>query len=108
MLILKPESTCKWHCNMKSNSHSGCKNEQQVDFEVQLENRMTITRHCRNLCSKLQPNAENFHDFMLILDPESTCKWHCDKKSNSHLECKNEQQADFEVQLENKISIAGH
>ena len=30
------------------------------------------------------------------------------KKSNSHLGCKNEQQADFEVQLENKITIAGH
>ena len=40
---------------------------------------------------------ENVQDFMLILDPESTCKWHCNKKSNSHSGCKNEQQADFEV-----------
>ena len=35
--------------------------------------------------------------FMLILDPESTCKWLCNKKSNSHPGCKNEQQAHFEV-----------
>ena len=43
--------------------------------------------------------AENFQDFMLILDPESTCKWHCNKKPNSqcHSGYKNEQQADFEV-----------
>ena len=40
---------------------------------------------------------------MLILDPESTYK-----KSNSHSACKNEQQADFEVQLQNKINIDGH
>ena len=51
---------------------------------------------------------ENFQDFMLILDQESTCKWHCNIKSNSHSGCKNEQQADFEVKLENKITIAGH
>ena len=25
--------------------HSGCNNEQQADFEVQLENRITVTRH---------------------------------------------------------------
>ena len=31
--------------NKKSNSRSGCKNEHQADFEVQLENRNTITRH---------------------------------------------------------------
>ena len=47
---------------------------------------------------------DNFHDFMLILDPESTCKWHCNKKSNSHSGCKNEQQADFEAKLENRIT----
>ena len=45
-----------------------------------------------------------FRDFMLILDPKSTCKWHCHKKSNSHLGCKNEQQADFEDKLENIIT----
>ena len=28
-----------------SNSHSGCKNEQQADFEAQLENKITFTRH---------------------------------------------------------------
>ena len=43
MLILDPESTCKWHCNKKSNSHSGCKNDQQADFEVKLENIITDT-----------------------------------------------------------------
>ena len=32
---------------------------------------------------------ENFQDFMIILDRESTCKWHCNKKSNSHSGCKN-------------------
>ena len=42
-------------------------------------------------------NPENFQDSMLILDPESTCKWHCNKKSNSHSGCKNEQQDEFEV-----------
>ena len=47
---------------------------------------------------------ENFQDFMLILDPESTCKWHCNKKSNSNSGCKNERQADFEVKLENRIT----
>ena len=26
-------------------SHSGCKNEQQADFEVQLENKITIAGH---------------------------------------------------------------
>ena len=46
---------------------------------------------------------ENFQDFMLILDPESTCKWHCNKKSNSHSGCKNEKHADFEDKLENRI-----
>ena len=35
---------------------------------------------------------ENLWDFMLILDPESTCNWHCNKKSNSPSGCKNEQQ----------------
>ena len=30
------------------------------------------------------------------------------KVSNSHAGCKTEQQADFEVKLENKITIAGH
>ena len=39
-------------------------------------------------------------DFMIILDPEGTCKWHCIKTSNSYSGCKNEQQADFEVKLE--------
>ena len=48
---------------------------------------------------------ENYQDFMLNLDPESTCKGNCNKESNSHSGCKNEQQADFEVQLENRISI---
>ena len=43
MLILDPESICKWHCYKKSNCHSSCKNEQQADFEVQLENEITIT-----------------------------------------------------------------
>ena len=47
-------------------------------------------------------------DFMLILDPESTFKWHYNKKLNSHSGCQNEQQVDFEVQLETKITIAGH
>ena len=42
---------------------------------------------------------ENVQDFMLILDLESTCKCHCNKKSNSYSGCKNEQQADFEVKL---------
>ena len=31
---------------------------------------------------------------MLILDSDSTCKWHCNKNLNSHSGCKNEQQAD--------------
>ena len=44
MIILDPESTCKWHCSKKSNSHSGCKNE-QADFEVQLENIITMNYH---------------------------------------------------------------
>ena len=43
MIILDPESTCKWHCSKISNSHSGCKNEQQADFGVKLENRITDT-----------------------------------------------------------------
>ena len=30
------------------------------------------------------------------------------KKLNSHLGCKNEHLADFEEQLKNKITIAGH
>ena len=47
---------------------------------------------------------ENFQDFMLILDPESNCKWQCNKKSNSHSGCKNEQQGDFEVKLESRIT----
>ena len=47
---------------------------------------------------------DNFKDFMIILYPESTCKWHCNKNSNSHSGCKNEQQADFEVNLENLIT----
>ena len=47
---------------------------------------------------------ENIQDFMLILDPERTCEWHCNKKSNVHSRCKNEQQADFEVMLENIIT----
>ena len=51
---------------------------------------------------------ENFQDFMLILDPESTCNGHCNKKSNSHSGRKNEQQADFEIQLENRITITRH
>ena len=34
---------------------------------------------------------ENLQDLLIILDPESTCKWHCSKKSNSHSGCKNEQ-----------------
>ena len=80
MLILDPESTCKWYCNIKSNSYSGCKNEQQADFEVQLENIITITRHYAVSCSQTsKTSAENFQDFMLILDPESTCKWYCNK-----------------------------
>ena len=33
--------------------------------------------------SGAQP-PENFQGFMLILDPESTCNWHCNKNSNSH------------------------
>ena len=37
----------------------------------------------------------DFQDFMLILDPESTYKWHCNKYSNSNLGCKKEQQADL-------------
>ena len=47
---------------------------------------------------------EHFQDFMIILDLKSTCKSHCNKKSNSHSGCKNEQQADFEVKLENRIT----
>ena len=47
---------------------------------------------------------ENIQDFMLILDPESTCKWHSNKKSNSHSGCKNKQQGNFEVKLENRIT----
>ena len=43
MLILDPESTCKWHCNKKSNSHSGCKNEQHADFKIKLENIISDT-----------------------------------------------------------------
>ena len=42
MLILDSDSTCRWHCNKKSNSHSGCKNEQQAGFEVQLDNIKTL------------------------------------------------------------------
>ena len=33
---------------------------------------------------------KNVQDFMLILDSESTRKWHCNKKSNNHSGCKNE------------------
>ena len=51
MFILDTESTCKCHCNKKLNSHSGCQNEQQADFEVQLENIITKTRHY----SKVRP-----------------------------------------------------
>ena len=60
MLILDTESTCKWHCYKKLKSHSGCKNEQQADFEIQLENKITITysSNCHN-CKKLQPNVQN-------------------------------------------------
>ena len=47
---------------------------------------------------------EIFQDFMIISDPESTCKWHCNKKSNNHSGCKNKQQADFEVKVENRIT----
>ena len=43
MFILNLESTCKLHCNKMSNNHSGCKNEQQADLEVKLENRITDT-----------------------------------------------------------------
>ena len=43
MIILDPESTCKWHYSKISNSHSGCKNEQQADFGVKLENIITDT-----------------------------------------------------------------
>ena len=57
---------------------------------------------CFGVVAPLPP--ENSRDFMLILDSESTCKWHC-SKLNSHSGCKNEQQADFEVQLENRINI---
>ena len=81
MLILDTESTCKWYCNKKSNSHSGCKNKQQADFEVKLGFSVHFSGFCVN---------------------ESTCK------SNSHSECKNEQQADFEVPLENKITMNYH
>ena len=42
---------------------------------------------------------ENFQDFVLILDPESTCEWHFNKKSNSHSGCENEQ-----VTRENRIT----
>ena len=45
MLIVDPESTCKWHCNKNSNSHSGCKKEQQADLEVQLKNIITLNYH---------------------------------------------------------------
>ena len=31
--------------SQKSNSYSGCKNEQQADFEVQLENIITMNYH---------------------------------------------------------------
>ena len=47
---------------------------------------------------------ENFQGVMLILDPESTCKRHFNKTSNSHLGCKNEQQAHYEVKLQNIIT----
>ena len=43
----------------------------------------------------VKPQGKICQDFMLMLDPESTCKWHCNKKSNSHSRCKNEQKADF-------------
>ena len=49
----------------KENSRSGCKNEQQDDFEVQLENKITfagvycIIHNCKKLGSKLQPNVQN-------------------------------------------------
>ena len=33
------------------------------------------------------------------------CKWHCNKKSNSHSACKKELHADLEVELENKITM---
>ena len=45
MLILDPENTSKWYCNKNPNGHVGCKNEQLADFEIQLENIITITRH---------------------------------------------------------------
>ena len=32
-----------WGFGAESNSYSGCKNEQQADFEVELENRITDT-----------------------------------------------------------------
>ena len=31
-VFVKIGPTCKWHCNKKSNSHSGYKNKQQADF----------------------------------------------------------------------------
>ena len=52
----------------------------------------------------VQSPPENFQDVMLILDTESTCKRHFNKKSNNHWGCKNEQQADFEVKLQNIIT----
>ena len=27
--------------------------------------------------------TENFQDFMIILDPESTCKWHCNRSQTA-------------------------
>ena len=82
MLILDPGSTCTWQCHKKLTSHSGCKNEQQADFEVQLKNRITFTRHyfiivnhnCKQLSSKLQPKVQNargkFAGFYVNLRPE--------------------------------------
>ena len=49
MLILNSQSTCKSHCNNKSNSHSGCKNEQQT----------LVSHNCKKLGNKLQPNFQN-------------------------------------------------
>ena len=42
---VRPGEHLYMDCNKKSNSHSGCKNEQQADLEVQLENKITIAGH---------------------------------------------------------------
>ena len=49
MLIVDPKSTCKWHCKKKSNSHSGCKNEQQLKGQISVQISISSITHVAKL-----------------------------------------------------------